>query len=436
MADGTGTSLRDEFRIIRPDGESRWIEFIARFERDSNGRAVRMLGINVDISKRKKLEEDLRQVAEELSESDRRKDQFLAMLAHELRNPLAPIRNAVEILRLMPGDIEAVKSATSLMDRQIAQMVRLVDDLLDVSRISRGKIELRLARVELISAMNEVIDSVKPLVAASEHELIASLPSQPLYFVADPTRLAQMVGNLLNNACKFTPRGGRISLHVERDGEHAVFRVADTGVGIPPEQLSRIFEMFVQGDTSLERTQSGLGIGLTLVKQLAEMHGGAVEAKSAGHGAGSEFIVRLPMNDQPADDSKVSSKPQRMLMHYGRILVVDDNRDSAESLARLLQVCGNETLTAFDGLEALEVGSEFRPNVVLLDLGMPNLNGYDTARRIRQQPWGQNAVLIALTGWGKDEDRRRSGEAGFDSHVVKPVVVEQLDALLASLVSR
>jgi CheY-like chemotaxis protein/two-component sensor histidine kinase len=336
----------------------------------------------------------------------------------------------------MPGDIEAVKSATTLMDRQIAQMVRLVDDLLDVSRISRGKIELRLARVELISAMNEVIDSVKPLVESSEHELIAYLPSQPLYFVADPTRLAQMVGNLLNNACKFTPRGGRISLHVERDGEHAVFRVADTGVGIPPEQLSRIFEMFVQGDTSLERTQSGLGIGLTLVKQLAEMHGGAVEAKSAGHGAGSEFIVRLPMNDQPADDSNVSSKPQRMLMHYGRILVVDDNRDSAESLARLLQVCGNETLTAFDGLEALEVGSEFRPNVVLLDLGMPNLNGYDTARRIRQQPWGQNAVLIALTGWGKDEDRRRSGEAGFDSHVVKPVVVEQLDALLASLVSR
>jgi two-component system CheB/CheR fusion protein len=436
LKDGKEMGLRDEFRIVRPDGETRWIEFIARFERDSDGRAVRMLGINVDVSKRKRLEEDLRKVADELSESDRRKDQFLAMLAHELRNPLAPIRNAVEILRLMPDNVEAVKSATKLMERQIAQMVRLVDDLLDVSRISRGKIELRITTVELTAAMTEVVESIRPVAAAAGLELEANLSSSPLYVHADPTRLAQMIGNLLNNACKFTPSGGRITLTVERDDSNAVFRIADTGVGIPPEQLTRIFEMFVQGDTSLERTQSGLGIGLTLVKQLAEMHGGAVEASSGGQGAGAEFIVRLPIKDAVPNTNHNSAKPQPRKMDYGRILVVDDNRDSAESLARLLKVCGSNTRAAFDGIEALEVGAEFQPNVVLLDIGMPRLNGYDTARRIRQEPWGRDAVLIALTGWGKDEDRRRSGEAGFDSHVVKPVVVEQLDSLLATLVPR
>ena len=229
---------------------------------------------------------DLRQVAAELSESDRRKDQFLAMLAHELRNPLAPIRNAVEILRLMPGDCEAVKSATTLMDRQLGQMVRLVDDLLDVSRISRGKIELRTDRVELVSAVAEVVETLRPLAASLEHELVTNLAGQQIHLNADPTRLAQLVGNLLHNACKFTPPGGRIELTVERENNQAVLRVRDTGVGIPTDQLPRIFEMFVQGDTSLERAQSGLGIGLTLVKQLAEMHGGAVEAYSAGPGTG------------------------------------------------------------------------------------------------------------------------------------------------------
>jgi PAS domain S-box-containing protein len=436
LADGAKTSLRDEFRILWPSGEVRWVEFIARLERDGAGHPLRMLGVNADITERKRLEENLRHVAEELSESDRRKDQFLAMLAHELRNPLAPIRNAVEILRLMPDHVEAVQSATTLMDRQIAQMVRLVDDLLDVSRISRGKIELRVSQVELVSAVSEVVESIRPLASELKHALTSSLPSEPITVNADPTRLAQLVGNLLHNACKFTPPGGQISIRVERDGQHAAICVTDTGVGIAADQLSRIFEMFVQGDTSLERAQSGLGIGLTLVKQLTEMHGGAVEGRSAGQGMGSEFTVRLPLPIQQQTKAKTSQLAHNHpLKVFGRILVVDDNRDSAESLAMLLKSHGNTVTTAFDGLHALEVGAEFLPDVVLLDIGLPKLNGYDTARRIRQEKWGRDVVLVAITGWGKDEDRRRSSEAGFNSHLVKPVVFEQLVDLLANLQS-
>jgi signal transduction histidine kinase len=380
---------------------------------------------------------DLRQVAAELSESDRRKDQFLAMLAHELRNPLAPIRNAVEILRLMPDDCEAVKSATTLMDRQVGQMVRLVDDLLDVSRITRGKIELRMDRIELVSTVAEVAESIRPLAGSLQHELITSLPNDPIYLNADPTRLTQLIGNLLHNACKFTPQGGRIILKVERENNQAVLRVTDTGVGIPTDQLPRIFEMFVQGDTSLERAHSGLGIGLTLVKQLAEMHGGAVQAYSAGPGTGAEFVVRFPISENASVSKKERPTANGQSSKvFGRILVVDDNRDSAETLAQLLRSHGNTTLTAFDGLEALEVAPDFRPNVVLLDIGLPKLNGYDTARRIREQPWGREVALVALTGWGKEEDRRRSSQAGFDNHMVKPVDFEKLTELLATLVHR
>lgn len=378
---------------------------------------------------------DLRQVAAELSDSDRRKDQFLAMLAHELRNPLAPIRNAVEILRLMPEDTQTVRTATAMMDRQIGQMVRLVDDLLDVSRISRGKIELRMSRVEVVSAIEEVVESIRPVADGLEHSLTVSLPQREIYVNADPTRLTQLTGNLLNNACKFTPPGGCISVSVELDDDFAVVRVTDNGIGIPNDQLQRIFEMFVQGDTSLERSQNGLGIGLTLVKQLAEMHGGTVEAQSEGAGLGSEFVVRLPVQQQTNEveqhDDALSATPSKV---FGRILVVDDNRDSAVTLAQLLESHGNTTLTAFDGLQALEVGPDFRPDVVLLDIGLPKLNGYDTARRIREQPWGQDVALVALTGWGKDEDRSRSKQAGFDNHMVKPVEFDKLTQILDTLV--
>ncbi len=374
---------------------------------------------------------DNSRLVEDLRESDRRKNEFLAMLAHELRNPLAPIRNAVQIMRLTGGNAEAVHSASEMMERQIGQMVRLVDDLLDVSRISRGKIELRRGRIELASAVNHAVEAIRPQCKSRDHALTATLPPQPVYLNADPTRLAQVVGNLLNNACKFTERGGRIWLTVERERGEAVIRVRDTGIGIAADQLPRVFEMFTQVDTSLERTQGGLGIGLTLVKKLVEMHGGTVEVHSAGIGQGSEFVVRLPIlveTAKPAPEPTVS-EPTRTTAR--RILVVDDNWDSAESLAILLELTGNKTHTAYDGLEAVEAAATFKPDVVLLDIGLPKLNGYEAARKIREEPWGKSMMLVALTGWGQEEDRQRSREAGFDAHLVKPVDHAALTKLLA-----
>ena len=374
----------------------------------------------------------MKQIAVERSEADRRKDEFLAMLAHELRNPLAPIRNALQIMRLTGGNAQAVASASEMMERQVGQMVRLVDDLLDVSRISRGKIELRRGRIELASAVNHAVEAPCSLVQLMEHDLIVTLPSQSLYLNADPTRLAQVVGNLLNNACKFTDIGGRISLTVEREGEQAVIRVRDTGVGIAAEQLPLIFDMFMQIDTSLERSVSGLGIGLMLVKNLVEMHDGTVEVHSAGVGHGTEFVVRLPIMleaTKPQPLKPIVSEPTTTTAR--RILIVDDNLDAAASLAMLLKITGNETHTANDGLEAVEAAATFRPEIVLLDIGLPKLNGYEAYRRIREQPWGKNIVVVALTGWGQAEDREKSRNAGFEGHMVKPVDFAALTKLLA-----
>ena len=371
--------------------------------------------------------------ADELAEASRRKDEFLATLAHELRNPLAPVRNALQILRLKSGDSQAVQSASEMMERQIGQMVRLVDDLLDVGRISRGKVELRKVRVELASAVHHAVEAARPLYDSMSHELVVTLQPPPIFLNADPTRLTQVVGNLVNNACKFTDKGGRIFLTVQREGGQAVIRVRDNGIGIAADQLPRIFDMFTQVDTTLERSVSGLGIGLTLVKNLVEMHGGTVEAHSAGVGHGSEFVVRLPMLlDTPKPPSQpTASEPTTITP--SRILVVDDNRDSATSLAELLKLTGNETHTAFDGLEAVEVAAAFKPDVVLLDIGLPKLNGYEAARKIREEPWGKDMVLVALTGWGQEEDRQKSKEAGFDGHMVKPVDYAALMKLLAEL---
>ena len=320
-----------------------------------------------------------------------------------------------------------------MMERQVGQMVRLVDDLLDVSRISRGKIELRKERIELASAVHHAVEAARPQCKSLNHTLTVALPPNPIFLNADPTRLAQVLGNLLSNACKYTDKGGQMSLTVEREGDQAVIRLRDNGIGIAADQLPRIFEMFVQIDTSLERSVSGLGIGLTLVKSLAEMHDGTVEACSAGVGQGSEFVVRLPIAVEPPEPPPAPIVIEPTTAIPRRILVVDDNQDSATSLAELLELTGHKTHTAHDGLEAIEAAKSFRPDVVLLDIGLPKLNGYDACRKIREQPWGKGMVLIALTGWGQDEDKQKSSQAGFDAHMVKPVDHVVLAKLLAEL---
>jgi signal transduction histidine kinase/ActR/RegA family two-component response regulator len=375
-----------------------------------------------------------------LKESDHRKDEFLAILAHELRNPLAPVKHALQILRVKGPTAPELQWAREVIDRQIQQMARLVDDLLDVARISQGKIELRRARVALAAVLNSAVEAGRPLIEEAGHTLVVALPAEAVYLDADPARLSQVVLNLLNNAAKYTEPGGRISLSAERDGDDAVLRVADTGVGIPREMLARIFDMFAQADRSLERAQGGLGIGLTLVRRLVEMHGGTVKADSAGTGKGSEFTVRLPA--APAGAQLAGARPgpadeeDEVVTAVRRILVVDDNKDAADSLAMLLRMLGNEVHTAYDGVDAVGAASGFRPDVVLMDIGLPRLNGYDAARRIRDLREHRPQVLVALTGWGQEEDRRRSVEAGFDYHMIKPVELDELQRLLAGLRSK
>jgi PAS domain S-box-containing protein len=368
-----------------------------------------------------------------LKESDRRKDEFLAILAHELRNPLAPMRNAVQILRAKGPVVPELQWAREMIDRQINQMTRLVDDLLDVSRITRGRIELRKERVELRAVVNDAVEASRPLMEKRRHTVSVEFPPEPIMLDADPTRLTQVLLNLLNNAAKYMDEGGRIWLTAKRESERVAISVKDTGVGIPPEMLPQIFEMFTQVDRSNERSQGGLGIGLTLVERLVALHGGKVEALSAGPGKGSEFIVRLPVVTQASRTKPrpVQEKPNVVTVER-RILVVDDNQDSAESMAMFLRILGHEVRTAHDGLAAIEVAEEFQPHVILLDVGLPGLNGYKVAQHIRERR-GADVVLIALTGWGQDEDRRRSKEAGLDYHLTKPIEFDHLTKLLAEL---
>jgi signal transduction histidine kinase/ActR/RegA family two-component response regulator len=372
---------------------------------------------------------------QQLRDSDRRKDEFLAVLAHELRNPLAPIRNSLQLLRMGNGNGEIIEQARSVMERQLEHMVHLIDDLLDVSRITRGKIQLRKERVELAAAVQSALEAARPLIEASNHELTVRLPPEPTYLDADPTRLAQVFSNLLTNAAKYTERAGRIWLTVERQSGDAVVSVRDTGIGIAAEYLPRVFQMFSQVAPALERSQGGLGIGLSLVKGLVEMHGGTVEAHSDGPGKGSQFVVRLPVVDllthrsiDPERDAAASAR-----CSPSRILVVDDNRDSVDSLATVLQLQGHDIQTARDGVEAVQAAAAFRPNLVLLDIGLPKMNGYEAAQRIRQHDWGKTMVLIAMTGWGQDEDKRRALQAGFDHHMTKPVDPVALEKLMAVL---
>jgi PAS domain S-box-containing protein len=421
------TMLDTEFRIVRPDGETRWIASKGKVFYAADGEPLRMLGVSLDITDRKQAEEELRH-------ADRKKDEFLATLAHELRNPLAPIRNAVQILNakgLRHPDLQLVRG---VIGRQVQLMARLLEDLLDVSRISRNWLELRTERVELAAVLDGALETSRPVIEAAGHELTLTLPPEPIHLEADPVRLAQVFANLLNNAAKYTDEGGRIRLTAERQGSDVIVSVRDSGMGIAAEVLPRIFEIFSQAKLASERSQDGLGIGLSLVKGLVELHGGSIEARSDGPGRGSEFVVRLPVAAEAPvrEPARPHADDRQPPATKWRILVVDDNHDSADSLAMLLQIMGNEVGTAYDGEQAVEAAEAIRPDVALLDIGMPKLNGYDTCRRIREQPWGQGMVLIALTGWGQAEDRRRAEAAGFNLHIVKPVDPEFLMKLLAS----
>jgi CheY-like chemotaxis protein/two-component sensor histidine kinase len=370
---------------------------------------------------------------EALKEADRRKDEFLAMLAHELRNPLAPVRTALEIMRLRGTDDPDHERARDTIERQVQQMTRLVDDLLDVSRITRGKIKLQTEPVDLATVVARAVEISRPLIDARKHQLTVTLPPHPVLLDADLTRLAQVVANLLNNAAKYTERGGRIGLTVEKDGEEAVVRVRDTGVGIPAEMLSRVFDLFAQVDHSVDRSQGGLGIGLTLVKNLVEMHGGTVTAHSGGTGRGSEFVVRLPaLAEVRSRESTQDVNGRPAAFHARRILIVDDNSDAVDMLATLLRMTGHEVYTALDGSAAIEAARKCRPDVVLLDIGLPTMSGYEVCRRLRQEHFANGPLIVALTGYGQDEDRRRTREAGFDRHLVKPVNLNTLEELLAS----
>jgi CheY-like chemotaxis protein/two-component sensor histidine kinase len=358
------------------------------------------------------------------------------MLAHELRNPLAPIRNALGVLKLRGSGSPELQWARDVIDRQLQQMTRLIDDLLDTSRIGTGKIELQRERVELAAVLSGAIEASRPLVAQYGHQLSLDLPRDPVWLHGDLVRLSQVFCNLLNNAARYTPQGGQVVVHARRVDDTVTVAVRDNGIGIPREMLPRVFDMFTQVDRSLERSRGGLGIGLTLVKQLVELHDGQVEAHSDGIGRGCEFVVRLPTVAGPealartGPAAHAASAAAEAASRGRRVLVVDDNEDAAESLAMLLRLFEVDCRTAHDGLVGLAVAREFRPEVVLLDIGLPGLNGYDVATAIRAEAWAAETTLVALTGWGQEEDRRRSAAAGFDAHLVKPVTLEQLSEVM------
>ncbi len=426
-------TFADHHRVRRHDGEWRHCSVRAVPLLDAEGTIREWVGVHTDITDRNRAEETLRQLAAELSETNRRKDEFLATLAHELRNPLAPIRTGLQLMKLAAGQAEPMEQARSMVERQVTQMVRLVDDLMDVSRISRGTLELRKERVPLASVLNSAVETSLPLIEQMGQELTLTLPGQPLAVDGDATRLVQVFLNLLNNASKYGDRGGHIHMSVERQDADAVVTVKDSGIGIAADQMPRIFDMFTQIDESLEKSHGGLGIGLSLVKRLVELHGGRVEVRSDGPGKGSEFVVRLPIATSVATPHESGDDAQQPSVAPRRILVVDDNRDGADSLSEMLQIMGHETRTAYDGQQGVDMADSFRPDVVLLDIGLPKLNGYEVCRRIRAQPWGRDVVLIAVTGWGQDDDRRRSDEAGFDLHLVKPVDPQRLMQTFAGL---
>jgi PAS domain S-box-containing protein len=421
--------VAQRFQLLARSGEGGVpIDDSAAPIRDPQGRITGAVLVFRDISQRKRSQDAL-------LDADRRKDEFLAVLAHELRNPLAPLRNALQIVRMANHDPATVRQVWGMMERQIDQMVRLIDDLLDVSRITRGKLQLRKEPVEIASVVEAALEMSAPMLERAKHAIEVSMPDGRYVVEGDRARLVQAIDNLITNAAKYTDSGGRILLAVESDEGVLRIRVKDNGIGIPKEMLERVFEMFTQVDRSLERSRGGLGIGLTLVRRIVELHGGTVVACSEGAGRGSEFTITLPLAGSDAGLRPVPPPAARSTASH-RILVVDDNQDAASSLMETLQLMGHEVHAAFDGLECLREAERFLPEMVFLDIGMPRLNGFDTAKRLRGEPWGRHCLLVAVTGWGQDEDRRRAREAGFDHHLVKPIDFDALGAIIATFSAR
>jgi len=420
-----------QYRIRHREGQWIWVWDRARIVRDNDGRVLRIVGHVTDVS-------DQKQAEDLLKEADQRKNEFLATLSHELRNPLAPIRNAVNILRMKGARETDLRKSRDVIDRQVHHLSRLVDDLLDVSRITRGKLEIRRARTSVGEAISAAVEASAPLMEQHHHTLTLSV-APSLYVDGDVVRLTQVFTNLLNNSARYTPSGGRITLTAEGDGDWISVRVTDNGRGIPETEIHQLFDMFYQGRECPPNSHDGFGIGLTLVARIIDLHGGEIHVHSDGPNSGSEFVVRLPalpaatpIYEHPDPELHEMSESPSMR----RVLIADDSVDSAESLAVLLGLQGYEVRTVHDGPEAVEAAFHFAPDAALLDIGMPTMNGYDVAARIREQPWGRNMLLIAQTGWGEDRDRRRSKEAGFDAHLTKPLDYSTLVKLLDGLTRR
>ena len=433
-----GIDWEDTFPLRGADGKFRW--FLSRMNAiyDQNGKLIRFFGTNTDITEQRKMAEKLTKLTNKLSTADKRKDEFIATLAHELRNPLAPLRNSMELIRNLQTDPASMQTALTTMERQVTQMVRLIDDLLDISRISKDKLSLKRQHVVLKDIVEHAVEVVTPYANRLKHTVQINLPEQPIHLFADPARLAQVLGNLLNNACKYTPKSGFISLTVTQSDEQVHISVKDNGLGIEQDMLNQVFDLFTQVDQHLEQSEGGLGIGLSLVQRLVEMHGGHVDCISDGLGRGSEFIVSLPckagkLNNNTESKNRQTAQPDVSKTLPLSVLIVDDNQDSADSMQMLLDMHQHTTHVVYDGEQAVVAAEKHKPDVILLDIGLPILDGYQVCKAIRQQPWGKRITIIALTGWGQEEDRRKSKEAGFDHHMVKPITLSTLLALLAKV---
>jgi PAS domain S-box-containing protein len=428
LREGVVFGLANHSVLVSRDGTVRPIDDSAAPILDRDGALTGVVLVFRDVTEQRRLESEIQARMAELAESDRKKDEFLAVLSHELRNPLAPLRYALMLLQ-QSQDREQTLETLELMERQLGHVVHIVGDLLDLNRISRGTLGLRRQAVTLSRVLEDALVTTRPRMERSRHRVEVELPEAPIWLDVDPTRVAQVFANVLNNAAKYTESAGVIRITAWTEATEAVVSIRDNGIGISPDMLPRVFEMFTQGHPTREGSQGGLGIGLSLVRRLVELHGGRVEARSEGPGRGSEFLIHLPVHGAPAAvEAPTQELPKAVVSR--RVLVVDDNTDAATSLAQLLKLFGHTTRTAGTGLEALAVGPEFEPEAIVLDIGLPGLNGYDTCRQIRERPWGRDCFIVASTGWGQAEDRRQSEQAGFDIHLVKPVDPVELARLI------